>query len=71
MWVPVQRSAEDMFVDMGTDVAAAAVDQVVKAVQVQSSSAIFQHKHSPYFAFKKIPINLIYHPVVSTNLVTV
>ena len=38
MWVPVQRSAEDMFVDMGTDVAAAAVDQVAQAVQVQSSS---------------------------------
>ena len=36
MWVPVQRSAEDMFVDMGTDVAAA--DQVAQAVQVQSSS---------------------------------
>ena len=41
MWVPVQRSAEDMFVDMGTDVAAAAVDQVAhQAVQVQSSSFI-------------------------------
>ena len=42
MWVPVKRSAEDMFVDMGAD--AAAVGQAAQAVQVQSPSDIFQQK---------------------------
>jgi len=33
MWVPVQRSAEDMFVDMGGEAADAAVGQAAQAVQ--------------------------------------
>ena len=46
MWVPVQRSAEDMFVDMGGEAAAdAAVGQAAQAVQVHSPSS--QHRHSP------------------------
>ena len=69
MWVPVQRSAEDMFVDMGADpaaaaAAAAAVDQVAQAVQVHSPSTIL---HSILFLNNPI----INHPLVSTNLVMV
>ena len=47
MWVPVQRSAEDMFVDMGGEAAAdaAVVDQAAQAVQVHSPPS--QHRHSP------------------------
>ena len=37
MWVPVKRSAEDMFVDMGEPVAAAPVGQLAQAVQVHLS----------------------------------
>ena len=37
MWVPVKRSAEDMFVDMG-EPAADPVGQLAQAVQVHLSS---------------------------------
>ena len=69
MWVPVKRSAEDMFVDMGLgpNPAAASLDQ---GVQVQTPSTVFQRRHSPYFAFNSF-LNQSNIPVVSTNLVTV
>ena len=38
MWVPVKRSAEDMFVDMGEPAADAPVGQLAQAVQVHLSS---------------------------------